>query len=275
MLPATLQFLIAMIACAINERMQRKLDYTQEEVRVLKEILAALTGNGRISFTADHRRRLAVVGKPPVRAERGKPARGRITIRAAQEADFVYLTFEDDGGGIDRQAIRHASQASGHPAASGELDDEVLLNTIFEAGFSTRAQSDALSGRGMGMNIVKSAVARMGGEVKVESQAGSFTRFKLTLPLAGAITQGLLFKIGGQVYAVPAAHVIEVLPIGHNVLTGTAQSSSSSGELPALGGVNLPILRLHALLGLELPPGRRAAALHVRYAGRNFLITCD
>jgi len=211
----------------------------------------------------------------PVRAERGKPARGRITIRAAQEADFVYLTFEDDGGGIDRQAIRRALQASGHPAASGELDDEVLLNAIFEAGFSTRAQSDALSGRGMGMNIVKRAVARMGGEIKVESQAGSFTRFKLTLPLAGAITQGLLFKIGGQVYAVPAAHVIEVLPIGHNVLTGTAQSSSSSGELPALGGVNLPILRLHALLGLELPPGRRAAALHVRYAGRNFLITCD
>ena len=62
------------------------------------------------------------------------------------------------------------------------------------------------------MNIVKRAVARMGGEIKVESQAGAFTRFKLTLPLAGAITQGLLFKIGGQVYAVPAAHVIKVLP---------------------------------------------------------------
>ena len=63
MLPATLQFLIAMIACAINERMQRKLDYTQEEVRVLKEILASLTGGGRSLFTADQRRRLAVAGK--------------------------------------------------------------------------------------------------------------------------------------------------------------------------------------------------------------------
>jgi CheY-like chemotaxis protein len=74
---------------------------------------------------------------------------------------------------------------------------------------------------------------------------------------------------------VPAAHVIEVLPIGHNVLTTTAQAASTSGELPAIKGVNVPILKLHALLGLELPPGRRAAALHVRYAGRNFLITCD
>jgi CheY-like chemotaxis protein len=66
-------------------------------------------------------------------------------------------------------------------------------------------------------------------------------------------------------------------PIGHNVLTSTARaaSSSTSGELPALGEANLPILKLHALLGLELPPGRRAAALHVRYAGRNFFITCD
>ena len=72
MLPATLQFLIAMIACAINERMQRKLDYTQEEVRVLKEILAELTGNGRLSFTADQRRRLAVVGKALSPDERKK-----------------------------------------------------------------------------------------------------------------------------------------------------------------------------------------------------------
>jgi hypothetical protein len=72
MLPTTLQFLITMIACAINERMQRKLDYTQEEVRVLKEMLAAMTGSGRMSFTADQRRRLAVVGKALSPEERKK-----------------------------------------------------------------------------------------------------------------------------------------------------------------------------------------------------------
>ncbi|HEY5307445.1 MAG TPA: response regulator, partial [Casimicrobiaceae bacterium] len=212
---------------------------------------------------------------PEVRAARGKPAQGRITIRAAQEADFVFLTFEDDGGGIDREAIRRALRAAGQSGDQNELSDEALTNAIFEAGFSTRSQSDALAGRGIGMNIVKRAVARMGGEVKVESQPGAFTRFRLSLPLFGAITQGLLFKIGGQVYAVPAAHVIEVLPIGHNVLTSTVRSASESGELPAIAGVSVPILKLHAMLGLELPPGRRAAALHVRYAGRNFLVTCD
>src|SRR5450759_2418319 len=72
MLPETLQFVIAMIACAINERLQRKLDYTQEEVRVLKEVLAAITGSGRISFTAKQRRRLAVVGKALIPEERRK-----------------------------------------------------------------------------------------------------------------------------------------------------------------------------------------------------------
>jgi chemosensory pili system protein ChpA (sensor histidine kinase/response regulator) len=210
-----------------------------------------------------------------VRRERGKPAHGRIAIRAAQEADFVFLTFEDDGGGIDREAIRRALRAAGQLHDEEAPSDETLVSAIFEAGFSTRPQSDALAGRGMGMNIVKRAILRLGGEVKVESKAGAFTRFRLSLPLAGAITQGLLFKLGGNVYAVPAAHVIEVLPIGHNVLAGSARSTSESSELPAIGGVNVPILKMHALLGIELPPGRRAAALHVRYAGRNFLITCD
>ncbi len=210
-----------------------------------------------------------------LRSERGKPARGQITIRAAQEADFVFLTFEDDGGGIDKEGVRRSLRASGELAPDASLVDETLVNAIFEAGFSTRMQSDALAGRGMGLNIVKRAVARMGGEVKVESQAGAFTRFRLSLPLTGAITQGLLFKIGGQVYAVPAAHVIEVLPIGHNVLAGTTPTAKDSGDLPAIAGVTVPILKLHAMFGLELPPGRRAAALHVRYGGRNFLITCD
>ncbi len=77
MLPATLQFVIAMIACAINERMQRKLDYTQEEVRVLKEVLAAIAGSGRISFIAEQRRRLAIAGKelkmcPSIVTRRGR-----------------------------------------------------------------------------------------------------------------------------------------------------------------------------------------------------------
>jgi chemosensory pili system protein ChpA (sensor histidine kinase/response regulator) len=210
-----------------------------------------------------------------VRAERGKPPRGRIEIKTVQEGDCVFITFEDDGGGIDREAVRQALRRTGRQAAAADLDDNGLVAAIFEPGFSSRPQSDALAGRGMGLNIVERTIAHMGGEVKLEHQAGVFTRFHLSVPLSGAITQALLFKLGGQVYAVPAAHVVEALPVEPEILAGnsvvtTMPALHPSGNLPAL-----PLLRLHALLGVELPPGRRAAALHARYGGRDFVFTCD
>ena len=111
-----------------------------------------------------------------MRTERGKPAHGRITIRAAQEADFVFLTFEDDGGGIDREAVRRALQAARQTGDEGDLGDEALMNVIFEAGFSTRAQSDAMAGRGMGMNIVKRAVARLGGKRRFKIDSSNYPK---------------------------------------------------------------------------------------------------
>ena len=215
------------------------------------------------------------IESPEVRAGHGKPARGRIEIKTVQEADSVFITFEDDGGGIDREAVRQALLRAGRQQAAATLDDRGLLTAVFEPGFSTRPRSDSLAGRGMGLNIVERTVARMGGEVKLESQAGAFTRFRLSVPLTATITQALLFKLGGQVYVVPAAYVIEALPVGPDILAGNSivtfmPSNQTAGTAPAL-----PLLRLHALLGVELPPGRRAAALHVRYGGRDFVFTCD
>jgi CheY-like chemotaxis protein len=210
-----------------------------------------------------------------VRAERGKPPRGRIEIKTVQEGDCVFITFEDDGGGIDREAVRQALLRTGRQAAAAELDDKGVVAAVFEPGFSSRPQSDALAGRGMGLNIVERTVAHMGGEVKLDYQAGVFTRFRLSVPLSGAITQALLFKLGGQVYAVPAAHVVAALPVGPEVLAGSSVVTTMPAQHPAGDAPALPLLRLHALLGVELPPGRRAAALHVRYGGRDFVFTCD
>jgi CheY-like chemotaxis protein len=210
-----------------------------------------------------------------VRAERGKPPRGRIEIKTVQEGDCVFITFEDDGGGIDREAIRQALLRAGRQEAAATLDDKALVKAVFEPGFSSRSQSDALAGRGMGLNIVERTVAHIGGEVKLEYRAGVFTRFHLSVPLSGAITQALLFKLGGQVYAVPAAHVVEALPVGPEILAGNSVVTTLPAQHPAGDVPALPLLRLHALLGVELPPGRRAAALHVRYGGRDFVFTCD
>jgi chemosensory pili system protein ChpA (sensor histidine kinase/response regulator) len=215
------------------------------------------------------------IESPEVRADRGKPARGRIEIKTVQEGDSVFIIFEDDGGGIDREAVQQALVRAGRQAAAAGLDDKGVRAAVFEPGFSTRPHSDPLAGRGMGLNIVERTVAHMGGEVKLEYEAGVFTRFRLSIPLTATITQALLFKLGGQVYAVPATHVIEALPVGPDILAGNSvvtpmPSKHEAGSLPGL-----PLLRLHALLGIELPPGRRATALHVRYGGRDFVLTCD
>jgi len=148
---------------------------------------------------------------------------------------------------------------TGRQAAAAELDDKGVVAAVFEPGFSSRPQSDALAGRGMGLNIVERTVAHMGGEVKLDYQAGVFTRFRLSVPLSGAITQALLFKLGGQVYAVPAAHVVEALPVGPEVLAGSSVVTTMPAQHPAGDAPALASPALHALLGVELPPGRRAA----------------
>jgi chemotaxis protein histidine kinase CheA len=200
------------------------------------------------------------------RLARGKPAVGRIDIRAREEGEFVYIELGDDGRGLDHELIRQALVRTGRLDPQAPLDEGQLLSAIFEPGFSSRSQADALAGRGMGLGIVKQALERLGGQIAVEHQRGQSTRFRLAVPLTAAITQALLFKVGGQVYAVPAAHVVEALPLGLEDL----------GRDPgAVLGDGLPVLRLQALLGVEAPPGRRGAALRIRYGERSFIATCD
>lgn len=212
---------------------------------------------------------------PEARLAHGKTAHGNISITAKIESDALLIVFEDDGGGIDQNRVRQTLESLGKVRPGEILSKDELFAAIYEPGFSTRSSSDALSGRGLGLDIVKRSISRMGGGLHLESTMGEGTRFRFSVPLPGTITQGILFKLGGQVYAVPATHVIQVLPVGHNLLSGSARSSSESAEVPALSGTQLPILKLHAILGAELPPGRQAAAMHIRYAGRNFLLTCD
>jgi chemotaxis protein histidine kinase CheA/ActR/RegA family two-component response regulator len=210
---------------------------------------------------------------PEVRQQRGKPARGRIEIRTVQEGDCVFITFSDDGGGIDRNAVQQTLRRTGRLRADENLDDKSLRSMVFEPGFSTRTNSDSLAGRGMGLNIVERTIAQMGGESRLEFEPGMYTRFRLSVPLSAKITQALLFKLGGQVYSVPSTHVAAARSVGPSELAG----NSLVVPLPArqLDEPTLPLLRLHALLGVELPPGRRAAALQVRYGGRDFCFTCD
>src|SRR4029450_4732749 len=104
---------------------------------------------------------------------------------------------------------------AGRRAPAPPPNEDALMAAIFEAGFSSRDHSDSLAGRGMGLNIVKQGLVRLGGDVSVEYEPGQLTRFRLSVPLTASITQALLFKVGGQVYGIPAVHVVEALPLGH------------------------------------------------------------
>jgi chemosensory pili system protein ChpA (sensor histidine kinase/response regulator) len=199
----------------------------------------------------------------------GKSARGRIEVTAREEGDFVFVTFADDGRGLDRQEIRRALIRRGRlpETAPGrgqdDLPEDVLVRAIFEAGFSSRAVADKLAGRGLGLNIVKRAAVRMGGDVTVEDSPGRGTRFVISAPNQGAITTAVLFKVGGQVYALPAAHVTKA-----SSLAGLADAADQHDG-------TVPVLCLQTLFGAESAPGMGKAALHLHHGGQSFVLTCD
>lgn len=204
------------------------------------------------------------------RVARRKNAVGRVTLAARHQGDSVFIEIGDDGRGIDPARIRASLVSSGRmsKAAADALDDTRAVATIFDAGFSTRDEADELAGRGVGLDVVRDTVARLGGEITVASTAGEGTRFTLRLPLTMAVAQAFLFKVGGQVYAIPNVHVVE-----------TTWIEASSPALPSHLRVRedpVPLVALHKVLGLEPPAdARRLPAVVLEFAGRRLATTCD
>ena len=204
---------------------------------------------------------------------RGKPARGLLRLDARQGGDFVYIEVCDDGAGIDPDRIRASLVAAGtldEADARARPDAEILAH-IFDAGFSTRVEADALAGRGVGLDAVRVAIGSVGGEVWVESAVEEGTTFVIRLPLTTAIIQALLFKMGGQVYAVPAASVVETA-----LVDVEAADRADRGEPVRVRERAMPLLRLRPLLGGDRPPGGlpRGPIVVLRHGEREFAVTC-
>jgi len=197
----------------------------------------------------------------------GKPAEGTITLSARHEGESVFLEVADDGAGIDAGKVRASLVASGRLSASAATDEQIIA-AIFEPGVSTRDEVDELAGRGVGLDVVRETIAGLGGEISVSSIPRQGTRFTLRLPLTTAISQAFLFKVGGQVYALPNVHVIEATTI-----------ESSTPAMPPLlphRGQAVPLVSLHLLLGALAPTdARRVPVLVLEFAGRRLAATCD
>ncbi|WP_457554573.1 chemotaxis protein CheA [Candidatus Pyrohabitans sp.] len=152
--------------------------------------------------------------EPPEERERlGKPRRGRIVLSAVKERDGVVISVEDDGRGVDLEKVRRAAVREGlvDEGRARTLTREELIELLFTPGFSTAGRVTELSGRGVGLDAVKSTVEALGGHVELDTSAGKGTRVSVRMPLTMAILQAMLFRVNGVVCGVPVSNVWRVL----------------------------------------------------------------
>jgi len=149
----------------------------------------------------------------------GKPEVGDITVKLVQEGNEIILSMSDDGKGLDKERIRARAEAMGLLQPGQAADDAVLYDFIFQPGFSTATELTQLAGRGVGMDVVRTEVAELGGRIEIVSEAGKGTTFRLYLPLTLAVTQTLLVRVGNALYAVPSTMIEQVMEMKEKALT--------------------------------------------------------
>jgi two-component system chemotaxis sensor kinase CheA len=143
----------------------------------------------------------------------GKPEEGRVLLKAANEGNMIVIEIADDGKGIDVESVKAKAIERGLISPGKVLSDVEAFNLIFEPGFSTAKQVTSISGRGVGLDVVRRSIEKLNGTVTVNSERGNGTRFTIKLPLTLAIIQGLLVRVGAEIYSIPITSVIESLRI--------------------------------------------------------------
>jgi two-component system chemotaxis sensor kinase CheA len=183
-----------------------------------------------------------------VRRSLGKPETGTLTIRAAQQADRVVIEIVDDGKGIDPAVIKRKAYEKGliDEAALERISDREAVNLIFAAGLSTAAVVSDLSGRGVGMDVVRTAVEKLNGSVVVESEVGKGTSIRISLPLSMAVTQVMVIESDGQLFGVPMDNVIETVRVPRRSIHRIKQSMTA-----VLRERVVPLKALNGLLGIS------------------------
>ena len=151
------------------------------------------------------------VEPPDVRVAKGKAPQGRVTLKAQHAGAFVLITIEDDGAGLDLEKIRKKAIDKGLISPNDELSENQTADLIFMPGFSTADKVTSISGRGVGMDVVKRDIATLGGSVSISTKKGMGTKFTLKIPLTLAIIEGILVKVGDNSYVLPLSNVLECL----------------------------------------------------------------
>jgi len=151
------------------------------------------------------------IESPEARVAAGKPAQGCILLAAEHRGGKIVITISDDGNGINREKVLRKAKEKGVVAADAQLTDEAIDALIFAPGFSTAEVVTNVSGRGVGMDVVKRNIEGLGGSVAVINKPGKGSQFVIALPLTLAILDGMVVRVGAEQYIVPIANIIETL----------------------------------------------------------------
>jgi chemosensory pili system protein ChpA (sensor histidine kinase/response regulator) len=248
-----------------------RLDIVGGSIEVDRGVLDRMTG----SF--EHLLRNCVshgIESPDVRTAAGKDSTGTIIVALSQEANEVGVEFRDDGAGLNLQRIRAKGEALGLIAPDAHPSDAELANLIFSPGFSTADQITELSGRGIGMDVVRSEVNAMGGRVETATAAGQGTSFKLILPLTTAVTQVVMLRCGDTRVAVPST-LVEVV---RRATPAEIDAAYASGSY-TVGDRPVQFFWLGSLLQLTARPidttGRTRAVVVIRSAQQRVALHVD
>ena len=245
------------------------LDIKGTQVELDRSVLERITG------PFEHLLRNAVthgIEAPDKRRAAGKPEIGEIRLDLKQEGNEVQLSLSDDGGGLPIDRIREKAIEKGLIEPSATLSEAEIADFIFHAGFSTATEVSQVAGRGVGMDVVRSEVAALGGRVEMRFTRGQGTRFTIYLPLTLAVTQTVLVRAGAKIYAIPSVMVEQVLQLRQEQLVSAYASRQTEWQdrrypfhyLPHLLGISDAIAEQKRFSPtLYLRSGTNAIALHV------------
>ncbi len=214
------------------------------------------------------------IEKPKERLAAGKDPVGRVTIRTASEGGSIVIEVTDDGRGLDRDGILARARAAGVVGEHETPSDERLDALIFTGGFTTAEAVSDLSGRGVGMDVVRRNIEALRGNVRVTSSPGRGTTFTLRMPLTLAVIDGFVVEVADETYILPLDSVVETVGLPEGVELDREGERNGSGVVP-LRGQSLGCVRLRRLLGLGGSPRSRESVVVARHRGRDLGLVVD
>lgn len=233
------------LACGKQARLVTDGEETELDKTIVEAIKDPLTHIVRNAV--DHG-----IEPPELREERGKPPEGTLRLRAYHEGGMVNIEVSDDGGGIDPARIRRKAVERGWIAGeqAAAWSDRELFGLLFRPGFSTAESLTMVSGRGVGMDVVKSRVEAIGGSVEMQSRLGEGTTLKLKIPLTLTIVNALIVSTGGDRFAIPQGNLIELIRLQGEALGRSLVSVHGAPVCRYRGGL-LPLLDLNEVLKID------------------------